>query len=208
MALPDQRMRPRALLLRIAALTALVWSLWVAPAQGQAASLERDPELRGQSDCVQYCLVRNGFHPVLYFQVGCAEGRSHACVCHEQRRSMATRHVASCITTDLSTSNCASADYASAISVYNRYCSFGAAPAATGTATATATVSGARTSTPTAAHSPGSTLATNTRLPSSSASSSSSSSSSAAGLVDTLLSLNSELLLLLAAGAVGANLLW
>ncbi len=197
----------------------------VAPARALSTSLYYDEELRAQSECVQRCVVKHVFASDIYSQVGCYDGQTRDCLCHDQLRPAASRFMSRCVAADIKTWDCLDADLPSALSIYNRYCAFGqargqagtagAAGAAattavpTATATATATVSAAGTSTPTAATGSGGTLAPNTRLPPTPTTlTAAASSTAAAASGSTKLSVTGGLLVLLAALTAGANLLW
>lgn len=84
-------------------------------------SLARDVQLREQSDCVRKCLINRS--PNIVSALGCGSRRAHACFCQTDRRPAATSYVSHCFATDYTTCVTA-ADYASALSIYDRYCGF------------------------------------------------------------------------------------
>ncbi len=176
----------------------------VCSALAQTVSLQSDPELLEQSDCVRWCLLGGGVihvYPAVYQVVGCAVGRAHSCLCFEQRRSAASSHVSSCITTEQKR-QCVEADESVALSIYDRYCGF--------TPAMTSATSASRTSAPSAARAPSSPTAPSTRTVSSSPPPSPTVTvvaTRSASLTSPTPS-SESLLLLLVAVVAGASLFW
>ena len=82
-------------------------------------SIGADSALQDVRDCVVNC-ISDGYGGGIFDNIGC--GNSNECVCQERLRPAGTSFLSSCIYTRWTT--CTDADYTSAASIYNRYCSF------------------------------------------------------------------------------------
>lgn len=87
----------------------------------QTVSITTDPALRDVRQCVVRCVAGgDAWHAPLYSELDC--GNSNSCFCQDRLRPQGSSYLSSCIFTDFS--SCSEPDYSSAVSIYNRYCSF------------------------------------------------------------------------------------
>jgi hypothetical protein len=95
-------------------------------AVAQTISLYEDRDLAKQRDCVQECLTDyiGPQHKGLVRYVGCGDSRDHSCFCREDLRVSASGYLSGCFAEEFSTTCNGGADYASAVSIYDRYCGF------------------------------------------------------------------------------------
>ena len=103
-------------------------------AQSQSVSITTDSALSAAAQCVEWCIAGQGLHPNIVDGVFC--NNDNSCFCRDQNRPVAASYLSSCLTTDYT--QCAnSGDYSTAISIYNRYCSFTGPATVIATATST-----------------------------------------------------------------------